>query len=239
MRKVSWIFILMFGGFGVGAAVADFYLLSSHLRFRADALRVEGELVGYVSSRGSKGGTLYAPRVRYEVPAPEGGPGTPYEVVGNVSSSSRGYDIGDKVPVYYRGSAPHEARIDSFMEQWFAPLLLGFFALVFGGIALGFLVAEIRRIRTWRWLEHSGMTVQARIVEVGKDYSLKVNGRSPWVIRAQWQHPVTRAVHVFQSEHLWYDPQPFLAAREEIGVRIDADDPERHRVDIAWLPKKA
>lgn len=239
MSKVSWIFILVFGLVGVGAGVANYFILSSHLRFRAEAVRVDGELVGYVSSRGSKGGTMYAPRVRYTVPGPEGGEGGTHEVVGSVRSSGRGYDIGDKVPVYYRAAAPHEARIGSFMEQWFAPLLLGLFALVFGGIAAGFLVAEIRRVRTWRWLEHSGMSVQAHIVEVDKDSSLKVNGRSPWVIRAQWQHPVSKAVHVFQSEHLWYDPTPFLGGREQIGVRIDADDPSRHRVDISWLPKKA
>ncbi|MCB1611107.1 MAG: hypothetical protein KDI60_04995, partial [Xanthomonadales bacterium] len=67
----------------------------------------------------------------------------------------------------------------------------------------------------------------------------KVNGRSPWVIRAQWQHPVTSKVHMFQSENLWFDPSEFIGDREQIGIRIDADQPERHRVDISWLPKQA
>jgi hypothetical protein len=125
------------------------------------------------------------------------------------------------------------------MEQWFLATLFGCFTLIFGGIAVGFLVAEIRRHRTYAWLAHSGMTVQARITEVGKNTSLKVNGRSPWVIRAQWQHPVTQQVHVFESENLWYDPSEFLGGREQIPVRVDADDPSRHRVEISGLPKKA
>ncbi|GMU42908.1 MAG: DUF3592 domain-containing protein [Xanthomonadales bacterium] len=238
MSKVSWIFILVFGLVGAGAGIGEYFILASHFRFRADAVRVDGELVGYQRHRGGKGGTVYAPRVRYVVPAPEGGAGVAHEVVGSVRSSWRGWNPGDKVPVWYRSSAPEEARIGSFMEQWFVPLLLGVFALLFGGIATGFLLAELRRIRTWRWLEHSGMSVQARIVEVDRDSSVKVNGRSPWVIRAQWQHPVTQTVHVFTSERLWFDPAPFVAGREQIGVRVDADDPRRHRVDIDWLPKQ-
>lgn len=239
MRKASWIFICIFGAIGLAASVGEFFLLASHFRFRAQAVQVQGELIGYASSRGSKGKTMYAPRVRYVVPAPEGGPGTAHEVVGSVRSSSRVWDEGEPVPVWYLPSAPHEARIGGFMETWFLALMLGVFGLVFGGIALGFLMAEIRRIRTWRWLEHSGMSVQAALVEVARNTSVKVNGRSPWVLRAQWQHPLTRAVHVFDSEDIWFDPTPFVAGREQIGVRLDPDDPSRHRVDIRWLPKQA
>lgn len=233
------LFILIFGLVGIGMGIGEFFILRSVLDFRANAVVAEGEVVDFVTSRGSKGGTMYAPVVRYRVPAPEGGAGAVHEVRGSVSSSSRGYDIGERVDVMYRPDAPHEARIRNFMEQWFLPTLFGLFTLVFGGIAGGFLVAEVRRHRMYAWLQHSGMTVQARLSEVGKNSSLKVNGRSPWVIRAQWQHPVTQAVHVFESENLWYDPGEFMAGREQIPVRVDADDPARYRVDLSWLPKQA
>lgn len=237
--NVSRLFILVFGLVGLGMGIADFYIVRNLLAFRAEAVQTEGTVVGFVTSRGSKGGTMYTPQVRYDIPAPEGGIAASHEIRGSVSSSSRSYDIGEKVVVYYRPQQPEDGRIGSFMEQWFLPLIFSLFALVFGGIAASFLVSEVRQARMYAWLATHGMTVQARISEVGKNYSLKVNGRSPWVIRAQWQHPVTQAVHVFESENLWYDPGQFIGERKDIPVRVDADDPKRYRVDIGWLPKKA
>lgn len=233
------LFIVIFGLIGLAMGVAEYFAIRHAVDFRAGAYAVEGEVIDFERSRGSKGGTMYAPRVRYVVPQPEGGVAETYDIVGSVRSSSRSYDIGEKVSVLYRPEAPGDGRIGSFMEQWFLVTLLGGFTAVFGGVAVGFIVAEVRRKRMYDWLVHSGMTVQARIIEVGKNTNLKVNGRSPWAIRAQWQHPVTQAVHVFQSENLWFDPSPFLADREQVPVRIDADQPKRHRVDISWLPKSA
>jgi hypothetical protein len=233
------LFILIFGLVGLGMGIGEFFILKHLFEFRSQAVAVQGEVVDFVTSRGNKGGTMYAPVVRYSVPAAEGGSGQTHEIRGSVSSSSRGYDLGERVEVLYLPDQPGDGRIGSFMEQWFLPLIFGIFTTVFGGIALAFIVVEIRKQRMYAWLQHSGMTAQARINEVGKNTSLKVNGRSPWVIRAQWQHPVTQNIHVFESEDLWYDPSEFIGDREQVPVRVDADDPRRYRVDISWLPKKA
>lgn len=233
---VTRIIALIFGLVGLMMGAAAIWVTVSTLQFRATALRTEGEVIGFATSRGSKGGTMYAPQVRFQVPAPEGGAGASVEIHGRVSSSSRSYDVGDRVYVYYAPEHPEDARIDSFMEQWFFPLIFGFFGLVFGGIATGFIVAEWRQRRLYAWLATHGMTVQAKLIEVARNTSVKVNGRSPWVLRAQWQHPITQAVHVFDSEHLWYDPSEYVGERREVPVRVDADDPTRYRVDIRWLP---
>ena len=233
------LFILIFGLVGIGMGVGEIFILKNLHDFRSQALVTEGEVVDFVTSRGRKGGTMYAPRVRYAIPAPEGGVGAEYEIVGRVSSSGRSFDIGERVGVLYRPDKPADGRVDSFAETWLLPLIFGIFSTVFGGIALAFLAAEVRKRRLHAWLQHSGMTVQARISEVARNTSLKVNGRSPWVIRAQWQHPVTQKIHVFQSENLWYDPSEYVDGRDQCPVRVDADDPSRYRVDIEWLPKQA
>lgn len=233
------LFVLIFGLVGLGMGIGEFFILKNVFDFRARAVVTEGEVTDFVTSRGSKGGTMYTPVVRYRVPAPEGGEGQTHEIRGSVSSSSRGYQLGERVEVMYLPDSPAEARIRNFIEQWFLAMLFGVFTLVFGGIACAFVIAEIRKLRLYAWLQHSGMSVQARIVEVARNTSLKVNGRSPWVIRAQWQHPVTRNIHVFESENLWYDPSEYVDGRDQCPVRVDADDPSRYRVDIGWLPKKA
>lgn len=235
---VTRVIALIFGLVGLGMGSAAIWVVWSTIEFRAHAVRTDAEVIGFSTSRGSKGGTMYAPQVRYSIPGPEGGTGASYEIRGRVSSSSRSYEVGDRVSVWYQPEHPEAGRIDSFMEQWFFPLIFGLFGVVFGGIASGFAVAEWRQRRLYAWLATHGMTVQAKLIEVGRNYNLKVNGRSPWVLRAQWQHPLTQAVHVFESENLWYDPGDYVRGRGDVPVRVDADDPGRYRVDISWLPKK-
>lgn len=233
------LFVLIFGIVGLGMGLADYFVIRMALDFRDGAIVTEGEVIDFNDSRSNKGGTMYSPRVRYWVPAAEGGMSVSHEINGSVRSSSRSYDIGDKVQVLYRPELPGSGRINSFLEQWFVVSIFSVFALVFGGVALALVVGAIQRKRIYAWLEHSGMTVQAKIIEVGKNTNLKINGRSPWVVRAQWQHPVTQQVHVFQSDNLWFDPSPFVGKRIDTPVRVDADQPRRYRIDLSWLPKLA
>jgi len=233
------LFLFMFCFFGLGMASLDVFLIRDVLRFRAGAAMTAGEVIGFRSSRGSKGGTMYAPIVRFAVPLAEGGSGQSFEITGSVSSSNPGFDEGDKVDVMFHPDRPGEGRIQSFMEQWFGPLIVGLFALIFNGIWLGFAAYLIRQRRMHAWLEQHGMPVQADLVEVRRNTSLKVNGRSPWVIDAQWQHPLTGTVHSFSSENLWFDPSDYVKGRAKLDVRVDADDPRRHRIDLSFLPKAA
>jgi hypothetical protein len=232
-------FILVFGLVGLAMGAAAGWALWDTLSFRAGAMRAEGVVVDMYSVRsGTRQSVSSGPAVRFSAPGAERGEEVSYEFSSRIQSDPPAYHVGERVAVLYRPENPADARIDGFTEQWFLPLLFGLFGVVFGGVALGFMVAQIRKRRMWRWLEEHGMPVDADVLEVGKDYSLKVNGRSPWVLRAQWQHPLTQAVHVFESEHIWFDPTPFMGDRRKLTVRVDADDPKRHRVDIGFLPKK-
>lgn len=232
------LFIGIFALFGIGIAAFELWLVRDVLSFRGTAVSTKGEVIGFSTSRGSKGGTMYTPRVRFALPGAEGGTEREITISGSVSSSSRGYRLGEHVGVLYQPDFPDDARINSFMEQWFPVAIVSVFTLMFNGIWIGFVVAAVRRRRMYDWLDQFGMTVQAKLTEVGKNTALKVNGRSPWVIRAQWLHPVRNTVHLLTSENLWFDPSPYLGGVEDVTVRIDADNPRRHRIDLSFLPKQ-
>jgi hypothetical protein len=229
--------ILVFGLVGLLMGGVAIFVVQNTVRFRLTAHEVMGEVIGHDSHRGSKGRTMYSPRVRYVVPAPEGGPGATFEVVGGVSSSSKSGDVGDPVVVYYQPENPAKARLGGFMEQWFFPSIFGTFGLLFGGAATGIVIAAIRKHRLHAWLDRYGMRVQADLVEVTRNTSVKVKGSSPFVLRAQWQHPLKKTVHVFVSDDIWFDPTPFLRSRRQIGAQVDADRPDRYRIDLGFLPK--
>jgi hypothetical protein len=238
MGKLVWVFAILFTLGGVGMLVGSGWSLGNTLKFRKLATVTEGQVVDYETSQStstsngrSSSKTMYAPVVTYRDQS-----GTEHRVTSSSSTSSRSYDIGAKVPVRFMPNNPDEARIDSFMENWFLPVLLGGMGLLFFSLGIGATVAAIRKARNRKWLKANGLRVQARYTGTIYDDSLKVNGRSPWRLTAQWQHPVTNAMHTFKSDAVWYDPSD-LVTTETIDVLVNADNPKVYDVDIAFLPK--
>jgi hypothetical protein len=79
--------------------------------------------------------------------------------------------------------------------------------------------------------------IMATVVDVSLNSQLRVNGRSPWRIHAQWLDPATNKVHVFDSEDMWFDPAPYLDP--EIRVLVDPNGVSRYWVDVNTPPEMA
>ena len=230
-EKGMWLFVAIFGGIGVVFVIVAAWILVSTIQFRGRAQSAEGVVVELVARSGSKGGVTYAPV--YEFTDRNG---ESHRVQSSSSSNPASYDVGERVTVRYEPAEPGDARIDGFMDNWFLPTIFGgigsIFALIGGAIGMH----ELRKRRVRAWLGLHGMRVGAKFTGVVHDTSTKVNGRSPWRLTAQWQHPVTGAIHTFESDSIWFDPSEFVD-REELSVVVDADDPSRYQVDLAFLPK--
>ena len=226
LKLVMGVFTLL----GLGMILGTIILFHSTAAFLAAAETAPGVVTDLEYRRDSDGGTYY-PLVRFR--GPEG-----RELVfrGQVGSSPPAYARGEAVTVLYDPAAPETARIDGFFQLWFGPLILGGLGLVFGGIGLGYWGWRLVLARRDTWLERHGARITARVVDVGLDRSLAMNGQSPWRIRAQWQDPLGTGVFVFNSRAIWFDPAPFLA-EEEIGVLIDRRDPRRYKLDLSFLPE--
>jgi len=229
--KIFWILGTVFLAVGLGMFAGGFLAWRSHAAFAAHALRADGIVVDQARSSGSKGGTMYSPVVEFST-----ADGRTVRVTGSVSSSSPSYARGDHVPVLYDPANAEQARLDSFMEAWFVTLIMGGLGSVFGLIGGGFLFVQVRQRKVRAWLAQNGMRVQARFDGVDYDTSLKVNGRSPWRLNCQWQHPVTQKVYMFRSDPIWFDPTPFVK-RETLDALVNADNPKQYQVDTSFLPQ--
>jgi Protein of unknown function (DUF3592) len=224
MGKSVWLFGGIFGGIGAVMLVAAALILLSTLTFRREAVSASGEVVELDSGK---------PVVEFVGPD-----GAKHRVVGRVSSNPPAYEFGERVTVRYRPGQPGAARIDGLLESSFGPTLLGTLGTVFTVIGSAFLLSEIRKRRLRAWLHQFGVRVQAKYTGVRLDTSMRVNRRNPWRLTAQWQDPVTSLVHSFESDMLFWDPSDYVQ-RDTVEVWIDANDPSRHYLDTAFLPKHA
>jgi hypothetical protein len=224
MGRLGTIFAAVFGAFGLVMLAVAAYTAHSTLSFRESASSAEGSVVAIDGGR---------PVVEFVDSA-----GASHRVVGTVSSNPPAYDVGERVTVWHRPDRPDDARIDGFLESWFLPTLFGGLGTVFGSIGAGFWLSALRKRRLHAWLRQFGMRIQAKYTGVMLDTSVRINGRHPWRLTAQWQHPATGVVHTFESDALYFDPTDFVK-RETVEVWVDTQDPRRHHLDTAFLPRHA
>jgi len=228
MKKFQLIFFLVFGLIGSGLLVGACFAISSTLSFRSNTKRADGVVVELSWSGGSA-----TPVVQWT-----DAKGGVHKVVGGVSSKPPSYSVGEKVDVRYDPAQPDRARIDGFLENWFAALILGILGTVFFSIGAGFGLFMWRSKRNREWLQANGTRIQAKFMGVMIDTSIRMNGQSPRRLTAQWQNPSTSEIHTFKSEALWFDPSEFVKG-ETIEVLINQERPSMYWIDISFLPKQA
>jgi hypothetical protein len=109
-RLAGWLFAVL----GTVILAAGVVLAAWSLEFYLHAGRAVGTVTGLASER--KGGQ--APIVTYEVE------GKVYTYRSSYYSSAPAYRPGEKVTVLYRPEDPSSCHLQSFFEEWVAPLLL-------------------------------------------------------------------------------------------------------------------
>jgi hypothetical protein len=119
---------------GVGLVVLGTSFMWQEHRFIATSEIVTGKVIDLVRTRGSKGGTMYAPKVKFTTLEGQ-------EVIFTTSyaSSYPGVTVGDHVPMAYKPANPNRARILRFgytFGFWYCVAGIGLL-LVF--ISCGFL----------------------------------------------------------------------------------------------------
>jgi len=231
-RGMNWLWL--FPAIGAAMLLGAIAIAVSQQRFESQALRAQGVVVDHRFSRSddsSSGGT-YCPIVRFTA-----ADGQRIEFAGGVCSQPRAENVGDTVAVLYRGDDPRDARIDSFLTRWLAVMVVGGLGGVFFAIGLLAVMPGLRGRRIAADLRASGVAVQADVVEVARDSSIKVNGRSPWRIHAQWRDPASGKIHLFRSDMLWFDPSEYVG--EQVSVLIRPGMPKRYWMDTRFLPELA
>lgn len=200
--------------------------------FLQQSIKIQAEVIGHATHK-SEGTTMYTPVIRYVARD-----GQSYEYTSSVSSSSPSYNVGEKVDIFYRESDPQNPKIDSFLQLYFAELIIAIFGAIFFLIGSVIIFAGISSKKKREYLLMHGQLIHAKLQEVGLNTSLSVNGRNPYLILGQWLDPATNQMHIFESDNIWFDPQEFIKT-DTIPVYIAPGNPKKYWMDISFLPKVA
>lgn len=220
----------LFSGVGLAMIFGAFFMYSKTQNFLSEAIITEGTVTHLVLSNSSDSST-YWPVVVFKTQN-----GELVEFTSSVGSNPPSYTQGEIVEVYYLESFPENAKIRSFFSLWGGTTIVGGLGTIFFTIGFIIISANVLKDRKVKYLKKHGVPVVARFQSVEINDSLKVNGRSPYKIIAQWQDPSTSKVYVFSSENLWFDPTEQIN-RDEVTVLIERENPTKYYVDVSNLPK--
>jgi len=228
-RLKLWLYF--FSAAGVLLLAIGVRVTMNQIEFRRHGANAPGVVIENVCDESSDG--TCRPKVRFRTEA-----GREIIFVSQTGSQPPKFHEGEPVVVLYDRADPSQASINTFGEQWIEPLILGGlgsgFLLVGGGAA--YAIARSNRIREWLLANGTRVTATCTGVELKRD--VRVNGRSPYRIQAQWLNPATSLVHVFESPNLWFDPRPYFNG-PTVDVLIDPNNPTRHYMDTGFLPRGA
>lgn len=222
----------VFAFIGASMLAGAFASYSSTTSFLERSETAQGTVVELIRSRSSDSNSYY-PVIEFTAAS-----GRRVEFQSNSGSNPPSYNRGEQVSVFYEPSNPEAAKIDGFFSLWGAALIVGGIGSVFGVIGVGMLAYGAMRNRSNARLQKKGVEIHASFQGVEQNTGLTVNGRSPFRLVCQWQHPQTRELHIFRSENLWFDPTD-LVTQERIPVRVDESNLKKYWVDTSFLPKLA
>lgn len=150
---------------------------------------------------------------------------------------TRERSITERVLAPMQPGTPAHGRLVRWNERWLLPLVTLFFGSFFLLIGSLQVIPRLRRHRNAARVRETGQSVQAKVSEIVRDDSIRVMNASPWHIHAQWQDPLTRKLHLFRSDPIWFEPSEFVG--ETVRVVLDPAEPRHYWMDTEFLPELA
>ncbi len=148
-------------------------------------VRLSGTTVGIVTELRPKDTGTFAPTIEYSV-----GNKT-FTFYSSAGSNPPAFSHGQQVTMYYNPEDPNVAKINSFFYLWGEsgiPMLIGSVIMIIG---VGILYNKTKKKNIYADLKIHGKRIDAYVIGQGEG-SIKVNGKNPFVLQAQWQDPVTK-----------------------------------------------
>ena len=158
-----------------------------------------------------------------------------YEVDGKTyENKSDSYNIsmkrGQSIGVYYDKNDPYIIKSE---QKGFA---VEYVFIAIGAVLflIGVIVPLISILKgsTRKKLVKNGILVDAKVLEIRLNMSVRVNYRHPYIIIFECTNPVTNEFGVYTSHNLWTNPLMFVQPGETMPVYFDSENGQKYYADV-------
>ncbi len=137
MKNEMFLVVAVLGCAAVGFFAGALFCCLKTRSFLRAAQRADGVVVANAPARNGDGGETFVPIVRFAAAG-----GALVEIAGSVASNPPAHRIGERVGVAYLPKRPHDARILTFFNLYWLPLMFLIFAAATAFAAMVFLFGE-------------------------------------------------------------------------------------------------
>jgi len=164
------------GTIGVGAAA---FSHNRRSRIVNDGIPVTAEIVRITQGFDHDGNRRNTAYINYIVDG--------VEVTAPLRHFSSNMFVGQPIEIVVSRQNPREFTSNSILN-WLVPIIMLPLFLTFGGLGLGFLIAESRRKKMQEWLFEYGTPIWAEVLGTEDNWSIQVNGRPAMVLVAEYNN---------------------------------------------------
>lgn len=212
------------------------YCARENILFNNVAKKTTGEVVQntpseYRSSNGTRS-VVYYSAFKYKVDEKT------FYLKSNVASYPPQFEIGEIVNILFDPSDPKNAKVDDVLDVWFTTAIFAILGVIFSSIGGGILGYRIFKAQRKAWLTTHGHPVQAKISEIYQKKNVIINGKSPWIIEAQWLSPEGK-MYLFESDYFEFKPHDLISGTTELTVMIDPKNPKKYYMKLPDILIKA
>lgn len=106
------------------------------------------------------------------------------------------------------------------------------FGAVFAGLATVNIIRSIKKYKKRRELITQGRVIYAIAEEVVLDYSVRVNGKYPFILCCVYEDEYTGVKFTFRSKEMWDDPTFLFPKGSQVPVYVNGRDYSEYYVDV-------
>lgn len=229
MRKISsCIFVAVFGIFGIIAIIGAFKQKEDNDKFFETAKIVDGVIENIESRRVTSGtGRKKKTRTEYDVYVTYTVDGMKYENV-EISWYSSSMSEGDAIKLYYDPLNPRDVRDKEYEEGQFPTLII--VGSLFIIVSVVYIVITMTGGFAGKGLKKKGIKCQAEQYCIDKNYSVRVNGRHPYIVYCQVFDPRVNAMKEFKSKNCYEDLNKYDI--RDIDVYLHPTNMKKYYVDV-------
>ncbi len=220
---------------GAGMLIGTFFICKNTSQFIEKAIITQGTVVEIFESYSNDSedyDITYYPLIEFTDAY-----GTQIEFESFGSNPPR-YSVNEMVEVIYDPEYPDIAEINDYFSLWGGATILGIFGFVIFSIGGSFFAYDMKKKSRLKYLKKNGKKIETKFKSVIINTSYEVNGENPFIVFTHWRDPETAKLHIFKSDHIWFDPTDYIIT-DKINVLIDRENPKKYWVDLSFLPKVA
>ncbi|HOM02353.1 MAG TPA: DUF3592 domain-containing protein [Acetivibrio sp.] len=220
-KNAIWILGIIFAAVGLIPTIIGVILGINHFNFLKSAVKTTAVITKIDSYRDFDGDRHYNVQIKYFVEGEEY-----YDTLGYYSSGMR---EGKEITVYYDPDNPENVQSTGSMISDIVLVVIG---LIFTAIGVSFIISQVNKSRLRERLMATGQLVYADINEVILNKNYTVNGKHPYIITCSWKDPYTGLFYFFNSDNIWFDPEPIIKENgiTTLPVYIDPENPKKYFV---------